>query len=102
MQCTGLSAGKSYIGNTAEDLLIYEGDIIRVPPNKYGVIRFGEYQHTDAQREYQNGDLGFFIEWNGERKYLLRPDIIYWVNNEEVCIEGTVHTHPELLEGDKE
>ena len=96
-QCTGL---KDNAGTT-----LYEGDIIEVNHEEQlvvdagfvGIVRFAKYQHIGAQIEYPNGDLGFFIEWSGERKYRLRNDILYWTENEYVKKIGNEHDNPELI-----
>jgi len=72
-QCTGLSAVKSYRGTQPEDLLIFEGDIIRDRRSVHAVIydfdngRFlgvsnVKYNNQDRYLLYINTELQKFVE----------------------------------------
>jgi len=91
-----------------EGAMLYEGDVVEVNCKEYpmiedgilGTVAFGEYQHIGAQMDYPNGDLGFFVEWLGEEKEMLRNDILYWTENGYVKKIGNVHDNPELIKED--
>ena len=65
---------------------VYEGDIIS---NSWcfeekSVVKFGKYQHLNAQREYENGDLGFYMYHLDEfKRKVERNDIQFFFCNED-------------------
>jgi len=97
-QCTGLSASKSYRGDTAEELLVYEGDILGIDEYKNGgrwIIKWsgGGVQFYAVASDGYGSDVESFLAWSS---------IVGREIGKNVGIIGTIHTHPELLEGDKE
>ena len=92
-QCTGI--------RDKHGALIYEGDVLE-EFNEDGLIvnprvkvLFGPYQHLDAQREYANGDVGFYCEAICERHNIYRPDLQFWAAMGRVI--GNIYDKPELL-----
>ena len=74
----------------------FEGDIIFVEPDLYGVIRFGRHAphiSSDAQTGY-----GFYIEWLGPKADSYRTDIGYWMGADRAVIKGDVFDTPEYVD----
>ena len=99
-QCTGLIATKSYRGDSEDARLVFEGDIVVRSDNYHtvqGIVRLGGYS---------DGHVGFYIEWidDGANKWSewWRKDLDYWITREQCKIVGTIHEHPELLNGENE
>ena len=75
---------------------LFEGDIIIVKPDLYGVIRYGKHASHISQ-DAKTGN-GFYIEWLGERADIYRTDIGYWMDADRAVIRGNIFDNPELLE----
>ncbi len=80
---------------------IFEGDILKNDwcfLRGYSVVKFGEYKTLNMSDEYQQGDLGFYLEHIHEvDKRTTRKDMMYFANKCEVI--GNIHDNPELMEG---
>ncbi|MDR1693372.1 MAG: YopX family protein [Oscillospiraceae bacterium] len=86
-QCTGLRAAKSYRGDKPEDLLIFEGDIVRCisrtdSGNMVVIFERGEFRMVLCKN---------FKAYKTDKGY-------YAVRNFEKEIIGNIHDNPELLE----
>jgi len=99
-QSTGLIATKSYRGDSEDARLVFEGDIVAHSDNYrtvQGVVRYGGYS---------GGHVGFYIEWidddSDKWSEWWRKDLDYWITHEQCKIVGTIHDHPELLNGENE
>lgn len=86
-QCTGLSAAKSYRGEKPEDLLIWEGDVLKLyrscPDAKYTIIRNVYYDSDEA---------GFYVKDYPERPMgtsIIHPAKKEWCERAEII--GTIH-----------
>ena len=88
-QCTGISAIKSYRGDKPEDLLIFEGDVLRVPIEHYGP------DHPVRIVEWSGG--GYRIRGVGSETGFCALTSWPMVNTAEII--GNVHDNPELLKG---
>ena len=81
---------------------VYEGDIISNSWcfEKKSVVKFGKYQHLNAQREYENGDLGFYMYHLDEfNRKVERNDIQFFFCNEDKGeVIGNIYQNKELLE----
>ena len=95
MQCTGLP--------DRNNKLIFEGDILKVTSANHPdidvkcIVRFGAYKHIDASKGYENGDLGFYLDWVEKKNQRLRNDILYWQGNGLVEVIGNICDNPELV-----
>lgn len=80
---------------------IFEGDIVKNDwcfACGYSVIKFGQYKPLDMSEEYQQGNLGFYLEHiHKADKRSVRKDILFFANKCEVI--GNIHDNPELLKG---
>ena len=73
----------------------YDGDII-IEEDKYvGIIRFGE--HAPRVSDLDKTGSGFYVEWLGPMKDVLRSDIGYWLARRNLVIRGNIFDNPELL-----
>jgi uncharacterized phage protein (TIGR01671 family) len=87
-QCTGLRAAKSYRGDKPEDLLIFEGDIVRT------TIEHNPYLGGDKTIvTHVNWDDGCW--WVGDDEVHLAYQVR---NDDEIEIIGNRWDTPELLE----
>lgn len=95
-QCTGLTAAKSYRGESEEDRLVFEGDIVYFTVFDYsdadtqykGIVKFsgGQWElWKDANFEYYGSDGAF-------------PLYLVFEQDDELEIIGNIHEHPHLLE----
>lgn len=76
---------------------IFEGDIIQTEFSK-SIVKFGEYQHTNAQSGYRNGDLGFYAyHIDITHRDCVRNDLLFF--NEQCEIIGNIHDNHELTKG---
>ena len=83
--------------------VIFEGDILEERSDTGThrlLVKYGPYQHIDAQREYTCGDVGFYCEAISPEGGHLRNDIQFWAAR-SVRI-GNRWDNPELLEGGTE
>lgn len=84
---------------------VYEGDIISNAWcfEKKSVVKFGKYQHLNAQREYNNGDLGFYVYHLDEfKRKVERNDIQFFFCNEDKGeVVGNVYQNKELLKNEQ-
>lgn len=55
----------------------------------YGVVRFGKIPDNSGNKRH----IGFYVEWEGERKSVWHNDIGYWLPLTEVC--GNEHDSEE-------
>lgn len=68
---------------------IFEGDIIQTEFSK-SIVKFGEYQHINAQSGYRNGDIGFYAYHIDEtQRGCVRNDLLYF--NEQCEVIGNIH-----------
>ena len=73
-QCTGVSAAKSYRGKEPEDLLIFEGDVLRVPIEHYGpdhpvrIVEWSGGQKFDSKK--LRYDLVPLVAFQGDAEVL--------------------------------
>lgn len=75
---------------------IFEGDIVKDILNPIvGIVRYGRYRNTLNEDGY-GGHVGFYVEWK-EKRYLLRKDLVYWINESEFI--GNIFDNPELIGG---
>lgn len=75
---------------------VFEGDII-IEEDKYiGIIRFGE--HSPHVSHLDKTAYGFYVEWFGEMKGILRSDVGFWMNRRNHVIRGNIYDNPELME----
>jgi len=95
-QCTGLIATKSYRGDGEDARLVFEGDIVAHSDNYctvQGIVRFGGIGfHVGFYIEWIDYDSNKWSDWWGK-------DLDYWITHEQCKIVGTIHEHPELLNG---
>ena len=87
-QCTGLSAKKSYRGECPEDLLIFEGDIVK-----------GSYEETDGRIVYYFEEVKYITEQGG---WILGDEDAFnnldGISAQEVEVVGNVHDNREFLD----
>ncbi len=79
---------------------IFAGDIVRasnIANSAVGIIRFGKYGIVFGDKKTH---LGFYLDWNGTERGMLRSDLVYWATMCEVI--SNIHDNPELLEGSDE
>ena len=74
---------------------VFEHDIIEAR-GMYGIVRFGS--HAPHTSHLEKTSVGFYIEWQGEKKDVLRSDPGYWFNYSDAVIRGNTFDNPELLE----
>lgn len=58
---------------------IFTNDILRTDKNELGVVKFGRYLDTFGPGD--GGHIGFYVEWAGDARSLLRKDLGYWADN---------------------
>lgn len=76
----------------------FTGDIIKSESDgAIGIICFGEYASLGNPAE-KECHVGYYIDWQGEDKDLLRKDFGYWMKRGDNRCIGNVHDNPELLE----
>ena len=80
---------------------VFEGDIVS---NKWcfgknSIVKFGKYQHLNAQREYENGDYGFYLYHIDEfSRDVERNDFIFFFGNKDKSeVIGDVFENKDLL-----
>ena len=77
----------------------YDGDIISVDPDLYGIIRYG--QHKPSVLHSEKTACGFYVEWLGERSDTYRTNIGYWLSTRGAVIRGNIFDNPEIVEAAK-
>lgn len=67
-------------------LPLWEHDLVKVDGiESLAEIRYGEYKHISAQREYPNGDYGFYLFWKDDKtRSMYRNDILYFLDKCQV------------------
>lgn len=85
-QCTGLIAAKSYRGESDNDKLVFEGDIIRIIGKKCSIatVCFGN----------RHRKFGFIVKYLNGTAW---DDLDNIDDHSEIEIIGNIHEHPELL-----
>ena len=80
---------------------VFEGDIVYNGwcLEKNSIIKFGEYQHLNAQREYVNGDFGFYLYHINEfSRNVTRNDFLFFFGNKDKGeVIGNVFENKDLL-----
>lgn len=74
----------------------YDGDIIMEEDKYVGIIRFGE--HAPHVSDLDKTGAGYYVEWLGPMKGVLRSDVGYWLARRNLVIRGNIFDNPELLE----
>jgi len=89
--CTGLFAAKSYRGDKPEDLLIFEGDILKLyrscPDAKYTIIRNVYFDFDEAGfyvKDYPERPMGTSIIHPAKKEWCERTEIIGTIHDKEV------------------
>lgn len=77
---------------------IFEGDILCVDGEDFGVVRFGKYEHGYAKQ------IGFCVEWRNSKDKnsciaAWRKDLPFWAKCEECNVCGNVYDNPDLVKG---
>ena len=85
----------------ANGVEVYEGDIVS---NKWcfgknSIVKFGEYQHLNAQARYVNGDFGFYLYHIDDfQRAVERNDFLFYFGNTEKSeIIGNVFENKNIL-----
>lgn len=79
----------------------FTGDIVMTGSDKaIGVICFGEYR-SPAENTH-TCHIGFYIDWQGDQKDLLRKDFGFWLRYRSIKVIGNVTDNPEMLKEDKD
>jgi len=92
-QCTGLIATKSYRGDSEDARLVFEGDIVNV-----AYLNNGEEINERHEVTWDDTN-GSFSPWNWSYSC---DGCECYSEIESVEIIGTIHDHPELLNGENE
>lgn len=72
--------------------MTFTGDIVKKDCGDIGIISLGTYV------TWSTTHFGFYIDWHNDK--LLRPDILYWFDEDRVSVIGNIHDTPELLEAE--
>lgn len=80
---------------------IFEGDILCVNGEYFGVVRFGEYESKQIG-EYKSKHIGFWVKWvnSKDENYCIavwRKDLLFWAKCEECNVCGNVYDNPDLV-----
>lgn len=69
---------------------VFTGDVVKNDCGDIGLICLGTY------KVWSTAHFGFYIDWHNDKH--LRPDILYWFDEDRVSVIGNIHDTPELLE----
>lgn len=73
------------------DTLIFAEDIIRDDDGRIGVVKYGEYDHSNGQI------LGWYIEWKSEKALFYRQDFLFWQSQREIEVIGNTFDNADIL-----
>lgn len=86
--CLGIECRK-------DNKYVFEGDVIKyLSDDKIGVVKFGKYRSPTDGLETEH--YGFYIDWISDFG-ILRKDIGFWMNHEDVEIIGNIFDNPKII-----
>lgn len=73
------------------NVLMFAEDIIRDDDGCIGVLKYGEYDHSNGKI------LGWHVEWKSEKAMYYRQDFLFWQSQRKIEVIGNTFENKEFI-----